>query len=77
MVFQKMEAICPDFKSSSFQMSDLIQNLDFLKTNLFLPIWNLDVSRFQIPTVHFLCKTIIASYMQQFYDYLDVEIYQS
>ena len=42
MVFDKMEAICPDFKWSGFQISDPIQNLDHLQPNLFLTIQSPD-----------------------------------
>ena len=51
MVFDKMVPICLDFKQSGFQISDPIQNLDHLQTNLFSTIQNQDTSRFQIPTV--------------------------
>ena len=35
MVFNKMAAICPDFKWPGFKISDPIQNPDHLQTNLF------------------------------------------
>ena len=47
----KMAAICPDFKWLSFRISDTIKNPDHLQPNLFLTIWNLDWSEFQILTV--------------------------
>ena len=52
MVFDKMAAICSDFKWLSFRISDPIQNPDHFQPNLFLTIQNLDKSVFQIPTVH-------------------------
>ena len=42
MVFDKMVAICPDFKWLDFQISDPIQNPDHLQTNLFWTIQNPD-----------------------------------
>ena len=42
MVFDKMAAICPDFKCLGFQISDPIQNPDHLQANLFSTIWNPD-----------------------------------
>ena len=53
MVFDKMAAICPDFKRSGFGISDHIQNLDHLQPNLFLTLQNPDLFEFQIPTVIF------------------------
>ena len=51
MVFDKMAAICPDFKWLGFRISDPIQNLDHLQPNLFWTIQNPDYVGFQIPTV--------------------------
>ena len=42
LVFNKMAAICPDFKWFGFQILDPIQNPDHLKPNLFLTIQNPD-----------------------------------
>ena len=50
MVFDKMAAICLYFKWLGFRISDPIQNPDHVQTNLFLTVWNPDMSRFQIPT---------------------------
>ena len=47
-VFDKMAAICLNFKWSGFQTSDSIQNPDHLQTNFFWPF------RFQIPNVYTL-----------------------
>ena len=49
--YDKMAAICPDFKCCGFRISDSIQNSDHLKTNLFLTIQKQDMSIYQIPTV--------------------------
>ena len=38
--FEKMIAICRDFKYLGFHISDPIQNLDHLQTNPFLTIQN-------------------------------------
>ena len=38
MCFDKMAAICLDFKWLGFQIQDPIQNPDHLQTNLFLAI---------------------------------------
>ena len=46
-----MGAVCPDFKWLGFRISDPFQNLNYLKTNLFLASWNPDNLGFQIPTV--------------------------
>ena len=46
-----MDAICPDFKWSGFQILDSIQNPEHLKTNLFLSIQYQDWSGFQILNV--------------------------
>ena len=43
MVFDKMVAICLDLKWLGFQMSDSIENLEHLQTNIFLTIQNLDM----------------------------------
>ena len=51
MVFDKMPAICPDFKWLGLQISDLIWNPDHLQPNLYLTIQNPDWSRFQTSTV--------------------------
>ena len=40
--FDKITAICPDFKWLGFQISDLIRNPDHLQPNLFLCIQNPD-----------------------------------
>ena len=37
MVFDKMTAICPDYKGLGFQISDYIPNPDHLQSNLFCP----------------------------------------
>ena len=42
MVFDKMAAICPDFKWLCFRISDPIQNSDHLQPNLFWTIQNPD-----------------------------------
>ena len=47
----KVAAVCQDFKWLVFWISDPIQNMDHLKTNLFLNIWNPDESGFYIPTI--------------------------
>ena len=52
MFFDKMVAICPDFKWLGFRISDLSPNPDHLQPNLFMTIQNPDLSGFQIPTVH-------------------------
>ena len=41
MVFDKMAAICQDFKWLSFLISDPISNPDHLQPNLYWTIWNL------------------------------------
>ena len=51
MVFDKMAAICPNFKWLGLQISDPIWNLYHLQPNLFLIIQNPDFSGFQISTV--------------------------
>ena len=51
MLYGKMVAICPDFKWLGFQISDPIWNPGHLQPNLFSTFQNLDLSRFQIPTV--------------------------
>ena len=51
MGFDKLEAICLDFKLLGFQISYPIWNTDHLQPNPFLTIWNPDYSQFQIPTV--------------------------
>ena len=42
MVFDKIAALCPDFKLLGFRISDHIQNPDHLQPNLFGTIQNLD-----------------------------------
>ena len=42
MLFDKMEANCPDFKWLGFQISDPIRNSDHLQPNLFWTIRNPD-----------------------------------
>ena len=42
MVFDKMAAICPDFKWLGFRISDPIRNPDHLQPNLFWTIRNPD-----------------------------------
>ena len=42
MVFDKMASICLDFTVLGFQVSDLIENIDQLQTNLFSTIGNPD-----------------------------------
>ena len=42
MVFDKMAAICPDFKWLGFRISDPIPDLDHLQPNLFSTIQNSD-----------------------------------
>ena len=51
IVFEKMAAICSDFKWLGFHISDSIKKPGHLQTNLFLTIPNPDQSGFQIPTV--------------------------
>ena len=51
MVFDKMAAICPNFKWLGLQISDPIWNLYHLQPNLFLIIQNPDLSGFQISIV--------------------------
>ena len=50
MTFDKIAAICLDFKWSGFLISDLIWNPDHLQTNLFSTIQNPEF-KVQIPTV--------------------------
>ena len=52
IVFNKMAAICPDFKWLGFRISDAIQNPDHWQPNLFWTIQNPDKVWFQIPTLH-------------------------
>ena len=52
MVFDKMEAICPDFKWLGFRISDPIKNPNHLQPKLFLTFRNPDKLRFQIPIVY-------------------------
>ena len=51
MVFDKMVAICLNFKWLDFRISDPIRNPDLAQPNLFLTIQNSDQSRFQISTI--------------------------
>ena len=44
MTFDKMAAICSDFKWLGFRITDPIQNLDHLQPNFFSTIWNSDQS---------------------------------
>ena len=54
MVFDKMAAICPDFRWSCFQIPDPIQNPGQLQPNLFLTIQNPDYQDFKSPNIpHF------------------------
>ena len=51
IVFDKLAAICLDFKWLGFRISDPVRNPDHLPPNLFLTIQSPDWSGFQIPIV--------------------------
>ena len=52
--FDKMAAICTDFKLLGFRISDPIGNPDHLQIYLFLTITNPNMSRFPIPSEYVL-----------------------
>ena len=68
MVFDKMAAICHNFKKSSFWISDPIQNPDHLQLLYWLNYWHTLISKdmsesgFQIPTVSISHASLIDNF---------------
>ena len=71
MVFDKMVAICLDFKWLGFWISDPIWNPDHLQPYLWMTIQNPDLSGFQISTVFILtrpkaCRSLWLTIMRRY-----------